>query len=356
MRITIPYNEILPTGKAHDRFLFREASELTKFGCEVRVMIGRGSQSQSALCQYYGTSSPTYLHDLPIVRKNNPLGLSWNMPFFWATRHFLKKYPTDIVLMSVLKQAADLLKHRCPHTFYVYEAHELAYYPHQPLQKHFELEKYVLQHADLICVTTQQLKQILQDPPYQLTTPVAVIPLAVDAQPLPPPSADLPPTVTYVGQLYKEQGMEELLQAMDKVPHISLRIIGGKPQDIARLNKHQANVSFEGFISPSHLQEAVMATHAFIAPFQLVGRMPYVAHTKLYDYQAWGRTIIAPDCEIVKEHLVSDSCLLYTDFSALVEALNRVGQTPLPQSVLSPWDKRIHLFMTILEKHFKKAY
>lgn len=347
MQITFPYNEILPTRKAHDYFLVREATEFASARESVSLIVGHGSRSLTQLQSHYGLfPSPLHLLTLPILRKNYGLNISWNWPFFYATRRYLRLHPPDVIIMSVLKQAADLLRHRQPGIYHIYEAHELAAYPNTPPRPHFAQEKWVLEQADLICVTTHALKQLLQQAPYTIRTPIAVLPLAVDATPLPPPPLALPPTLAYVGQLYKEQGIAELLTAMDHLPDVHLRIIGGRPHEIIQLNRQQPNVSFEGYLPPSLLREALCATHAFIAPFQLVDRMPYVAHTKLYEYLAWGRCIVAPDAPIVREHLPK-STLLYRP-GHLVDAIRHALSSPLPAPILSPWSERIIHYLQLL--------
>jgi len=40
------------------------------------------------------------------VRKNNPLGLSWNIPFFFCCQNQIRKKRPDYVFLSVRKQAA----------------------------------------------------------------------------------------------------------------------------------------------------------------------------------------------------------------------------------------------------------
>src|SRR5262249_55901950 len=61
-------------------------------------------------------------------------------------------------------------------------------------------------------------------------------------------------------------------------------------------------VDFLGFIAPCQLPSFVKEAHAFVAPFEKTGRMPFVAHTKLFEYAAWGRPFIAPRLPIVEEH------------------------------------------------------
>jgi glycosyltransferase involved in cell wall biosynthesis len=339
MKITIPYNEILPTGKAHDAFLFREAAELALMGCDVEVLVGKGSRADTLLQNYYGIHAPLKIINLPIIRKNNPLGISWNLPFFHAAEKAILQTKPDVALLSVLKLAQHLVKNRQPDTCYVYEVHELAYYPGTPSRPYFEKEKQLLAACDKIIVTTHQLKKLLMEKPYAIKTPIEVLPLAVESTPLPPPDVNLPPTLTYVGQLYKDQGLKKVIDLMSLVPELQLKIFGGKPHEIAALDPKLPNVHFMGFIPPYQLQQAVIQTHAFIAPFDLVGKMPYVAHTKLYAYQAWGRPIIAPDCPIVQEH-VKDA-LTYTDSDSLLSCLKKIGPDISSPAIESPWPQRI---------------
>ncbi len=355
MRIVVPYNEILPHKRAHDLFLFQECVELAKAGCDVHLLCGKGSLPDAALFQHYATKAPITIHRLPILRKNNSLNLSWNLPFFYAAQRKIEALCPDIVLLSVLKQAHYHLMHRLPGIQYIYEAHEVAAYPNTIRSERYETEKEMLQLADLIIVTTNQLAEILQAPPYSLLGNIEVIPLAVSHKPLPSLDKKIPSTVTYVGQLYPEQGVAQLLEAMDGLDDVWLKIIGGLPEEIAALNRHQRNVKFMGFVPPSQLRQVVAQTHAFVAPFQLVGRMPYVAHTKLYEYAAWGRPIIAPNSPIVREHLSSEKgVLLYDSKQELKSCLQQIRQLcDSPTPPLS-WAQRIGLFKKALQQAFDK--
>lgn len=339
MRFVIPYNEILPRKKAHDLFLFREAVELALAGHDVHLLIGKGSLSDVQLFEHYGKRAPITIHRLPIVRKNNSLNLSWNLPFFMASQRLIKKIKPDCVLLSVLKQAIFHLNRRIANTTYLYEAHELASYPNLPRSKSFDKEKMMLMQADTILVTTQTLKHILQTSPYKLKTPIKVVPLAVDHQEL--PTYDGPPILTYVGQLYKEQGVEDLIEAV-RNEDVHLRIVGGTAEEIARLDPKLPNVTFTGFVKPKDLSEVIQSTTAFVAPFHLTGRMPYVAHTKLYEYAAWGRPIIAPDCAIVRDHIPS-GIHLYTSKAELKTCIRNIQQCKeLPPKPLS-WKERVQI-------------
>jgi glycosyltransferase involved in cell wall biosynthesis len=218
------------------------------------------------------------------------------------------------VALSVLKQGAFHIKRRVPGVKYVYEVHELAWYPGRDLgdnkiSTRLDIERQIFSLADLVTVTTEALKDILLGRPYSVTTPIKVIPLAVDNVPLlPSPAMDGDLEIMYVGQMYPGQGLELLLEALQRTRGVRLTLVGGSPVDVRRLQglsrtlKIDDRVRFTGFIAPAELAEIATGAHAFVAPFSAAGRMPFVAHTKLLEYTAWQRPVIAPDLPVTREH------------------------------------------------------
>ncbi|MFN0064914.1 MAG: glycosyltransferase family 4 protein [Chlamydiales bacterium] len=318
-----PYNEILPRKKAHDLFLFQECDALARAGFDVSLLCGKGSLPDDALFSYYlGKNSSSFTIDrLPIIRKNNFLNLSWNRPFFFFTQRKIVEKRPDFVLLSVLKQADYHVRHKVPGVKYIYEAHEVSTYPNEPLSSRCIQEKKMLSRCDLVVVTTDELKNILYNTPYNLSVPVAVIPLAVEKTPMKPLPFSLPFVLTYVGQLYKGQGVEQLLETARKFPQIQLQIIGGTKEEIKRLHPLHRRAHFFGYCPPTEVTEIAQTSHAFVAPFALTGRMPYVAHTKLYEYSAWQRPFLAPDIPLVRSHF--PHALLFTN---LEESLRQIMQ------------------------------
>ena len=308
MHILLPYNEILPKKKAHDVYIFQECSCLSSLGSQVTLLCGKGSQSDASLAHFYNTPTLFEIKRLPIVRKNNALGLSWNLPFFFSSQREIETIKPDYVILSVLKQAHYNLNRKIPGVKYIYEAHEVAAYPGQSYDKRrVELEREVFKKADLVIVTTTQLREILLAPPYEVTTPIAVIPLGVNATSLPSPLSG-PLTLFYVGQLYESQGVSLLLEALSQVPEMQLKVVGGRISEISALQELcktldlGERVEFLGFKAPHELSLHVAQAHGFVAPFLPTGRMPYVAHTKIYEYIEWGRPVIAPSLDVTREH------------------------------------------------------
>lgn len=333
MRIVYPYNEILPKRSAHDIFIFDECASLAKKGCDVTMLCGKGGKTTTELFEHYHVPNNAFaIKQLPIVRKNNWFNASWNLPFLLFSQQQIKKICPDWIFLSVRKQGLYHLFRKLPNARYLYEIHELAFYPYmKKCSDEFYQEKRMLERADLITVTTSALKEILIAPPYSLRVPIEVVSLAVKTKSLPPPERESHLNLMYIGQLYAGQGIPKLLSAMHHVEGVKLKIVGGKEREIADLKSLaeklgvQNRVEFIGYLPPAQLSKIAQQADAFVAPFELVGRMPYVAHTKLFEYAHWGRPIIAPDMPSVREHLSEGrGVLLYepSHTEALVKCIN----------------------------------
>ena len=316
LKIVYPYNEILPKKTAHDVYIFDECAALANAGCDVALLCGKGSAEDEALFRHYHVPDNLFhIERLPIVRKNNPFNISWNYPFFLFSQQAIRKLKPDWVFLSVRKQGAYHLRRKIKGIRYVYEAHELAFYPYMiDRPGDFAVDKAMLACADLITVTTEALKHILLAPPYSIKIPIEVVPLAVKKEPLPPPpNVENPLTLMYIGQLYEGQGVASLIAAAALVDGVCLKIAGGREGEILRMKEIAARLNcanrmeFLGFLPPSELSHAAKEAHVFVAPFDRSGRMPYVAHTKLFEYAQWGRPIIAPDMPTVREHFSEGS-------------------------------------------------
>lgn len=338
MKIIYPYNEILPKKRAHDVFVFQECARLSH-KMDVTLLCGKGSLEREPLEKHYAVSASRSLNIqyLPIVRKNNLLNISWNRPFFFFCQKEIRKQLPDWVILSVRKQGDYHLSRKIAGVRYLYEVHELSYYPsHKTDLRVFRKERTLLSRADLITVTTNSLKHILETPPYSLKTPIVVVPLAVEQPPLLSPKETNPfLTLMYVGQLYEGQGLIPLLDALSQVDRVLLKIVGGKKEEIDFLKKEATRrqlsekIEFLGFLPPSALSKIASEADAFVAPFENTGRMAYVAHTKLLEYAHWGRPFIAPKLPVVEEHFPNGKGVLLFEpgnVSSLAACIDRLRE------------------------------
>jgi glycosyltransferase involved in cell wall biosynthesis len=341
VRVSYLYNEILPTRTAHDAYVFGNCASLAGRGVAVELVCGRGSWPVAELERHYQwSSSGVTLSTLPMLRRN-VLGVTWNLVFFVACQRHLARERPDWVALSVLRQGAYHLRRRIPGVRYVYEVHELGWYPALPRDgrgdRRVALERDLLARADLVTVTTEALRDILTTPPYSIVAPVHVVPLGVGQTPLPAPNRGGTLRAVYIGQLYGGQGVERLLAALAQTRDVELTVVGGKPEEVARLKAHphtlrlRERVRFLGYRPPSALAGLAGDADVFVAPFEPVGRMPYVAHTKLLEYAAWGRPVIAPDLPVVREHFPGRAGWVGFEpgnTASLAAALQRVQRDP----------------------------
>lgn len=320
LHVAFPYNEILPKRSAHDVYVFTTAVAVAQAGAQSSLLAGKGGWDEAKLHAHYRTESPATFHafGLPIVRRNLALPVTVNAVFDLYARRWLDRARPDWVVTSVIKQGLFHAAHRVPGVKHAHEVHELAWYPGRDagssaIAPRLARERQLLGAVDLVVVTTEALASVLRAAPYEITTPIRVLPLAAPrCEALAPTSKEPSGTVrlAYVGQLYREQGLSLLIRALALAPRISLDVVGGRDAEVAALQAEAValdvanRVTWHGFVAPGEIAARIANAHAFVAPFLCEGRMPFVAHTKLVEYRAWRRPVVAPDLAVAREHLL----------------------------------------------------
>lgn len=341
LHVAFPYNEILPKRAAHDVYVFTTAVATAEAGAQSSLLAGRGGPGEAALHAHYHTNPATTFHafGLPIIRRNLGLPVTVNTVFNHGALNWLRREHPDWVVTSVLKQGIFHAAHRVPGIRLAHEVHELAWYPGRDassagIAPRLAAERALLTAVDLVVVTTRALEAVLRAPPYAIATPILVLPLAAPRQAaLPAPRAVGTLRLGYVGQLYREQGVELLLAALAAVSDTTLDVVGGRADEVARLRAcaeslgASARVTWHGFVAPKDIAARIAHVDAFVAPFLAEGRMPFVAHTKLADYRAWQRPVVAPDLPVVREHFTHGGLVTFTagDALSLANALRRLA-------------------------------
>ncbi len=111
----------------------------------------------------------------------------------------------------------------------------------------------------------------------------------------------------YVGHLYDHRGIEEILQAAARLPHILFLIVGGHDVDIARRMSEAAalnlgNIRFTGFVPNAEVPRHLWACDVLLMPYG--SRCPtadWMSPLKLFEYMASGRPVICTDLPALKE-------------------------------------------------------
>lgn len=116
--------------------------------------------------------------------------------------------------------------------------------------------------------------------------------------------------VIYVGGLERVRGIAELVDAIERVPDVTL-ILGGSFSDPAyeaevRRLPGWGGVDFRGWLSRAELSSALAESAAGIVPFLIVPNHLEALPTKLFEYMAAGLPVLATDLPAVT-HLLDAS-------------------------------------------------
>ncbi len=142
-------------------------------------------------------------------------------------------------------------------------------------------------------------------------------------------AADAP--ILYFGRLSPEKGLTDLLRAMQRLPHICLRIAGEGPQrgelEILARELGLANVEFVGRVGGVVLDEMIAGARFTVLPtraYETFGK-------SILESYAWGRAVVASDLGSRRE-LVHEGAtgLLFRpgDIDHLVEVISFLDQRP----------------------------
>ena len=346
MRIVVAHPAGLMTGRAHDVFLFKECAALAEAGHEVTFLFGRTTTDEDELFRYHGRSAVDGLHlvQLPMLRRRRWPRLAWNLVFYRAClkrlRRMLAEDTIDVLYLSSVRLAEFLMRRlelgRVP---LVLEIHNLATDdPTSPDASLTASERFVFESVSALVTTTDALaaaivrlggleREVIK---VRMATDLPDVPARVPGR--------TPKRITYTGQLYPLQGIEVAIEAMVELPDCELHLVGGRERDIARLKTLARELSvsertvFHGHVAPAAVPGFMALSDVLILPSRDAERMPVVAHTKLYEYLAAGRPIVASNLPSIAEEVTdgTDAVLVMPDdSSALAGGIRQVIEDPV---------------------------
>ncbi|MGH8055948.1 MAG: glycosyltransferase family 4 protein [Candidatus Entotheonellia bacterium] len=350
-------------------------------GHDCLLLVGKKAGYRAdALFTHYGLTPHAHfqLRQLPFLQWEGRLRVSWRGLFngclLWTLYRLVNTQTIDWLLISDLPTARFVLRYRRLLSIpIVYECHELrALGMEQRAQAAHPQERHLFQQVDAIITTTQMLAEAIQRI-YHVPAPRAVIPLATYTQPQlvtpPPRAAGAPVRVCYIGQLYPLQGVDILIRAIGQIKNAVLTVIGGAAGDIESLRPLTVQeavadrVRFHGFVPPAQVSRLASDADMLVMPARNRGRMPYVAHTKLYEYLGLGKPIVASDLPSVREVLRHGENALLVEpenVSTLAEAITRIAtDRQLACSLAAQarrdagnysWEKRSELVTAFLQR------
>lgn len=368
------HNQRLMGGKAHDIVIMRTCYALARSGHSVKIITGAPLRG-ATIFPYYGLRPiPEFeVIQIPMLRGK---AFSWHavFNFFCLLKLFSlrREGMADIIYLREIKLARFLLKfRRFLRLPFVIEVHDLKikkFYDSCPEKE--KSEEYVFHRVNGIVVLLNVFGDILKETYRVSGTPVVKVPLAARKAPF-HEHRNGHKTVGYVGQLYPAQGVDILVTAMRFMPDARLSIIGGRERDLKRLKKLAAamyldeRIDFHGFVNPHRVPEIAREADVMVICALNRGKRRYSAHTKLYEYMAMGKPIVAVDLPSIREEATDGKDILLAnpeDPQDLAEKIASVLNNPSLAETLAQnayqtadefsWEKRADR----LADFFSKVY
>lgn len=315
LSIVYPHNQRLMSGKAHDIVIMRTCHAVAKQGHTVKVITGTPARPDTVYDFYGLRPLPGFeILQVPMLRGRT---FSWHGVFnFFCLLKILdlkRRGQADVIYLREIKLARFLLKFKeligLP---FVIEAHDLKirkFYDSCPEKD--KSEAAVFRKVDAIIVLLNSFGTILKEVYDVSGTPVIKVSLAAEKVPFPLAGDKTSHKIIgYIGQLYPMQGVDVLIEALSYLPDAGLSVIGGSEPDLSRL-KHLASrlnidkrIKFHGFVNPHRVAEIAKDIDVMVISALDRGKRRYSAHTKLYEYMAMGKPIVAVDLPSVREEVI----------------------------------------------------
>ena len=342
LSIIYPHNQRLMSGKAHDIVIMRTCHAVAQQGHQVKIITGKPSGTDTVY-DFYGLKPlPEFeIIQVPMLRGRH---FSWHGVFnlfcLLKILYLKEKGQADVIYLREIKLARFLLQFKkligLP---FVIEVHDLKinkFYDSCPVKD--KGEDVVFRKVDAIVVLLTSFGRILKETYNISGIPVIKAPLAAEKIRFPINSNNNGgKTIGYIGQLYPMQGVDILIEAIRYMPDARLSIIGGNEKDLNRL-KHLASnldldkrIDFHGFVHPHRVSEIAKDIDVMVICALDRGKRRYAAHTKLYEYMAMGKPIVAFDLPSVREEVTDGKDILLAkpdDPKSLAEKIGYLLDNP----------------------------
>ncbi len=180
--------------------------------------------------------------------------------------------------------------------------------------------KYYLRHVDSFLALTDFQQQKLEQYGLQGQR-FRVIPNVIDPVQMPAPSGiKAPPYVAYAGRISPEKGIDLLLEAARKLPHIPFKVAGALAEGIS-LDKKPDNLEWVGLFNWTQLADFYANARMVVSASRCYEGFPLSVLEAMY----YARPVVAPDLAAFPE-IVDKGGLLYPpgDAEGLARAIEKL--------------------------------
>ncbi len=145
------------------------------------------------------------------------------------------------------------------------------------------------------------------------------------------------PLAVYVGHLYEDRGIQDILAAANRLSNVRFLLVGGHDADLAAWRSRAgemklANVSFAGFVNNSQVPKYLWAADILLMPYSTrCYTAEWMSPLKLFEYMAAERPIVASDLPSLRAVLShGHNAWLYPPDSgeALADAISQLLDSP----------------------------
>lgn len=116
----------------------------------------------------------------------------------------------------------------------------------------------------------------------------------------------------YVGHLYDDRGIQEILAAAADYPSCNFLLVGGHPEHVEKwqrivTERGLGNTKLLGFVNNSEVSKYLWAADILMMPYsQTCPTAEWMSPLKLFEYMASGRAILATNLNAIKEVLTDN--------------------------------------------------
>ena len=141
----------------------------------------------------------------------------------------------------------------------------------------------------------------------------------------------------YVGHLYQDRGIKEIMHCATQMPEMTFVIVGGHPNDIQFWQEYVADKQLTNVIIVGFVENRLVPLYQWMADVLLMpyskscGTSEWMSPLKLFEYMASGRTIIASHFPVFDDILCDkENCYLIEadNKDSLLTALHLVSDNP----------------------------
>ncbi|HKE01826.1 MAG TPA: glycosyltransferase family 4 protein [Planctomycetota bacterium] len=355
-RVVVVANARIPGERAQSIQTVRTAAAFARRGCEVDLVHPKRNIRRTIAgadgdpLAFYGVTDPVHLHALPVVDwiERAPRRLQYvparieEWTFARAAARWIRGAGGALVHCREIEVGARLAAARDAR--YLFEAHSI---PGSRLRRAW-LSRAVAGALAVVAIS----RGLADDLAAACGIPrerVAVVPDAFEAREYAAPldraearrRLGIPQdaqVVVYAGHLFPWKGSDVLVRASAQAPTITVRLVGGLPEDVERTRRLAKERGASGCEVVGHRPPSEIPIHLAAADVVAVpnsGREPISArHTsplKLFEAMAAGRAIVASDLPSLREVVEHDRTAWLVppdDPDALAAGLRRLVADP----------------------------